>query len=86
MKDLRRSVIRLFLVTFLLLFVAWLGMQYIIYKVDFMRMYADARRALENSGVYLFLKDKIGPFFQEKVIPWFTGIIESAKGMLAGRG
>ena len=41
MKDLRRSVIRLFLITFVLLFVAWLGMQYIIYKGDFVRMYTD---------------------------------------------
>ena len=86
MKDLRRSVIRLFLVTFLLLFVAWLGMQYIVYKGDFERMFLDARRALENSGVFLFVKDKLGPFFREKVIPWFTNLVESAKGMLAGRG
>ena len=86
MKDLRRSVIRLFLITFVLLFVAWLGMQYIIYKGDFMRMYADARRAVENSGVFLFLKEKLGPFFQEKVIPWFKGLIDSVKGMMANRG
>ena len=86
MKDLRRSVIRLFLITFVLLFVAWLGMQYIIYKGDFVRMYTDARHAVENSGVFLFLKDKLGTFFQDKVIPWFKGVIDSVKGMLAGRG
>ena len=86
MKDLRRSVIRLFLITFVLLFVAWLGMQYIVYKGDFMRMYADARRAVENNGVFLFLKEKVGPFFQDKVIPWLRGVIDSVKGMLSNRG
>ncbi|MBR0367688.1 MAG: hypothetical protein IJH86_04760 [Clostridia bacterium] len=86
MKDLRRSVIRLFLITFLLLFIAWLGMQYIVYKGDLVRMFADARRALEHSGVYLFIKERVVPFFTDRVIPWFAGVIESVKGALAPRG
>ncbi len=86
MKDLRRSVIRLFLVTFLLLFVAWLCMQYIVYRGDIEGMLRDARHALENNGVYLFIMEKVTPFFRDKVIPWFQGVIESAKGLLAGRG
>lgn len=86
MNDLRRSVIRLFLITFILLFIAWLGMQYIVYKGDIGRMLLDARHALEHSGVYVFIRGSLVPFFRDKVIPWFAGVIESAKGALAPRG
>jgi hypothetical protein len=37
MKDFRKSVVRLFLVTFFLLFIAWVGMKAMQYRGDYER-------------------------------------------------
>ena len=51
MKDFRRSVIRLFLATFFLLFIAWIGMKAIQYHGDYERMIRDAQRYLRENDV-----------------------------------
>ena len=44
MKDFRRSVFRLFLATFFLLFIAWIGMKAMQYHGDYERMIRDVQR------------------------------------------
>ena len=50
MKDFRKSVIRLFLGTFFLLFIAWVAMKAMQYHGDYERMIADAQRFLRNNA------------------------------------
>ena len=44
MKDFRRSVFRLFLATFFLLFIAWIVMKAMQYHGDYERMIRDVQR------------------------------------------
>jgi len=80
MKDFRRSVIRLFLATFFLLFIAWVGMKAIQYHGDYERMIRDAQRYLRENDVVRFVRDKAVPFFQRKVIPAVENVINTVKG------
>lgn len=80
MKDLRKSVIRLFLGTFFLLFIAWVGMKAMQYQGDYERMLRDAQRFLRENGVVTFARDKVIPFFQEKVAPAIQGATKTMKG------
>ena len=79
MKSFRRSVIRLFLVTFFLLFVAWVGLKAMQYRGDYGRMLRDAQRALRDSAAVGFFQHKVIPFVQERVIPFIEGAINSVK-------
>ena len=61
MKSFRKSVIRLFLATFFLLFIAWVGMKAMQYHGDYERMIRDAQRYLRENGVVAFVRDKAIP-------------------------
>ena len=67
MRDFRRSVIRLLLVTAFLLFGAWLALKAMQYRGDFGRMLEDLR----GLGVVRFFEGKVVPWFQERFIPFF---------------
>ena len=67
-KDFRKSVIRLFLATFFLLFIAWIG------------MIRDAQRFLRENDVVRFARDKAVPFLRGKVIPAIGNVVNSVKG------
>ena len=81
MKDFRRSVIHLFLGTFFLLFIAWVGVKAMQYHGDYERMIQDAQRFLRENGLVEFFRGKVIPFFQEKVIPFLQGIGDSVKSI-----
>jgi hypothetical protein len=80
MKDFRKSVIRLFLGTFFLLFIAWVAMKAMQYHGDYERMIADAQRFLRNNGVVEFVRNKVMPFIREKAIPAIENVIDTVKG------
>ncbi len=83
MKDFRKTVIRLFLATFFLLFIAWVGMKAMQYHGDYERMIRDAQRFLrENDGVK-FVQNKLIPFFRVKVIPAVENAVNTVKGWFA---
>ena len=83
MKDFRRSVIRLFLGMFFLLFAAWIGMKAMQYHGDYERMIRDAQRFLRENAVVDFFQNKAIPFFQEKVIPTIERAINAVKGLFS---
>ena len=67
MKDFRKSVIRLFLATFFLLFIAWVGMKAMQYHGDYERMVWDAQRYLRENDVVGFVRDKAVPAIQDAI-------------------
>ena len=67
MKDLRRSVFRLFLATFFFLFIAWVGMKAMQYHGDYERMIRDAQRYLRENDVVGFVRDKAVPAIQDAI-------------------
>ena len=79
-KDFRRSVIRLFLATFFLLFIAWIGMKAMQYHGDYERMIRDVQRFLRENDVVRFVRDKAVPFLRGKVIPAIGNVVNSVKG------
>ena len=80
MKDFRRSVIRLFLATFFLLFIAWVGMKAMQYHGDYDRMIRDAQRFLHENDAVRFAQGKAIPFLRVKVIPAIGNVVNSVKG------
>jgi hypothetical protein len=83
MKDFRKSVIRLFLATFFLLFIAWVGMKAMQYHGNYELMIRDAQRFLRENAVVAFFRDKAIPFFRGKVIPAVENMIHTVKGWFA---
>lgn len=83
MKDFRKSVIRIFLATFFLLFIAWVGMKAMQYHGNYERMIRDAQRFLRENAVVTFFRDKAMPFFRGKVIPAVENMIHTVKGWFA---
>jgi hypothetical protein len=83
MKTFRKSVFRLFLATFFLLFIAWVGMKAMQYHGDYERMIRDAQRFLRENDVVGFVQGKAIPFFQQKVIPAIENVINTVKGWFA---
>ena len=83
MKDFRKSVIRLFLATFFLLFIAWVGMKAMQYHGDYERMIRDAQRFLRDNAAVEFVRDKAMPFFRGKVLPAIENAIDTVKGWFA---
>ena len=79
-KDSRKSVIRLFLATFFLLFIAWIGMKAMQYHGDYERMIRDVQRFLRENDVVRFVRDKAVPFLRGKVIPAIGNVVNSVKG------
>ena len=67
MKSFRKSVIRLFLATFFLLFIAWVGMKAMQYHGDYERMVWDAQRYLRENDVVGFVRDKAVPAIQDAI-------------------
>ena len=80
MKDFRKSVSRLFLATFFLLFIAWVVMKAMQYHGDYERMIRDAQRFLRENDVVAFVRDKAVPFFRGKVIPAVENVIHTVQG------
>jgi len=80
MKDFRKSVIRLFLTTFFLLFIAWIGMKAMQYHGNYERMIRDAQRFLRENDVVAFARDKVMPFFREKIVPAIERVSDTVKG------
>lgn len=85
MKDFRKSVIRLFLGMFFLLFVAWVGMKAMQYRGDYERMIRDAQRFMHENAVVDFVQHKAMPFLQQKVVPAIEGAINAVKGLFSQR-
>ncbi len=79
-KDFRKSVIRLFLATFFLLFIAWIGMKAMQYHGDYERMIRDVQRFLRENDVVRFVRDKAMPFIRGKIIPVIENVINTVKG------
>jgi hypothetical protein len=67
MKSFRKSVFRLFLATFFLLFNAWVGMKAMQYHGDYERMVWDAQRYLRENDVVAFVRDKAVPAIQDAI-------------------
>ena len=67
MRDFRKSVSRLFLATFFLLFIAWVGMKAMQYHGDYERMIWDAQRYLRENDVVAFFRDKAVPAIQDAI-------------------
>lgn len=67
MKSFRKSVIRLFLATFFLLFIAWVGMKAMQYHGDYERMVWDAQRYLRENDVVGFVRDKAVHAIQDAI-------------------
>ena len=67
MKSFRKSVFRLFLATFFLLFIAWVGMKDMQYHGDYERMVWDAQRYLRENDVVAFVRDKAVPAIQDAI-------------------
>ena len=80
MKDFRRSVFRLFLATFFLLFIAWIVMKAMQYHGDYERMIRDVQRFLRENDVVRFVRDKAVPFICGKIIPVIENVINTVKG------
>ena len=80
MKFFRKSVFRLFLATFFLLFIAWIGMKAMQYHGDYERMIRDAQRYLRENDVVRFARDKAMPFIRGKIIPAIGNVVNSVKG------
>ena len=78
-KDFQKSVIRLFLATFFLLFIAWIGMKAMQYHGDYERMIRDVQRFLRENDVVRFVRDKVIPFFRGKVIPAVENVVNTVK-------
>ena len=75
MKSFRKSVFRLFLATFFLLFIAWVGMKAMQYHGYYERMVWDAQRYLRENDVVAFVRDKAVPAIQDAINTvkgWFT--------------
>ena len=83
MKDFRKSVIRLFVGMFFLLFIAWIGMKAMQYHGDYERMIRDAQRFLRENSVVDFFQNKAMPFLQEKVVPAIERPINAVKGLFS---
>ena len=83
MKSFRKSVFRLFLATFFLLFIAWVGMKAMQYHEDYERMIRDAQRFLCENDVVRFVQGKAIPFFRGKAIPAIENVINTIKGWFA---
>ena len=83
MKSFRKSVFRLFLATFFLLFIACVGMKAMQYHGGYERMIRDAQRFLRENDVVGFVQGKAIPFFQQKVIPTIENVINTVKGWFA---
>lgn len=83
MKNFRRSVIRLFLGMFFLLFVAWVGTKAMQYHGDYERMLRDAQRFLRENAVVGFFQNRAIPFLQEKVVPTIERAINAVKGLFS---
>ena len=83
MKSFRKSVIRLFIATFFLLFIAWVSMKAMQYHGDYERIFRDAQRFLRENDVVGFVQGKAIPFFQQKVIPAIENVINTIKGWFA---
>ncbi len=66
--NLRRSVIRLLLVTAFLLGGAWVALKLMQYRGDMNLLIKD----LEKIGVVSFFRDKVVPWFQKDFVPFFT--------------
>ena len=64
MKSFRKSVIRLFLATFFLLFIAWVGMKAMQYHGDYEGMIRDAKRFLRENDVIEFIRHKAMRFWR----------------------
>lgn len=79
MKDFRESVIHLFLMTFLLLFIAWIGVKAMQYRGNYGRMIQDARRFLRENDAATLVRDKVMPFFREKLIPVIERVSSAVK-------
>lgn len=79
MKSFRKSVVRLFLVTFFLLFIAWVAMKAMEYNGNYDRMSRDAQRFLRENDAVAFVRDKAIPFFQGKVIPAIENVVNTVK-------
>ena len=80
MKSFRKSVFRLFLATFFLLFIAWVGMKAMQYHGDYERMIRDAQRLLRKNDVVGFVRKKIIPFFRKEIIPAIENMANTVKG------
>ena len=80
MKDFRKSVIRLFLATFFLLFIAWVGLKAWQYHGDYARMLRDAQRFLRRNEAVKLVRDRVIPFFRLKVIPAVERVIDRVRG------
>ena len=80
MKNFRRSVIRLFMATLFLLFIAWVGMKAMQYHGDYEGMIRDAKRFLRENDVVRFAQGKAIPFLRGKVIPAIGNVVNSVKG------
>ena len=79
MKNFKRSLIRLCLLTFFLLFVAWLGLKMMQYNGDFERMLRDVQRTFEGWGIQIGpVIDKIRQFFKP-VIDFFEDKVNQIK-------
>jgi hypothetical protein len=64
MKNFRRSVIRLFMATLFLLFIAWVGMKAMQYHGDYEGMIRDAKRFLRENDVIEFIRHKAMRFWR----------------------
>lgn len=67
MRDFRRSVFRLLLMTVVLLLGAWALMKVAQYKGDVEAIIRD----LKNGGVARFVQEKVLPFYEQQVAPFF---------------
>lgn len=79
MKDFRKSVIHLFLMTFFLLFIAWIVVKAMQYRGNYGRMIQDARRFLRENDAATLVRDKVMPFFREKLIPVIERVSSAVK-------
>ena len=67
MRDFRRSVFRLLLMTAVLLLGAWVLMKVAQYKGDLQAILRD----LQNGGVARFVQEKVVPFYEQQFLPFF---------------
>ena len=79
MKDFRKSVIHLFVMTFFLLFIAWIGVKAMQYRGNYGRIIQDARRFLRENDAATLVRDKVMPFFREKLIPVIERVSSAVK-------
>ena len=67
MRDFKRSVFRLLLLTAVLLFGAWALIKVAQYKGDIEAIIRD----LQNGGVARFVQEKVVPFYEQQFVPFF---------------